>query len=370
MLIYSSILVYNHTFVLACQGTITMEAESSTVHELSSSFPDEIVTEILTRLPVKSLLRFRCVSKSWLSLISSPAFIKMHLKTANNDIMYSHHRLICISANPHNHFREFSLRFLLHEAAVGSITLNYTVGNPDIPIRIVGSCNGMVCVAIDEENLILWNPSIRKYKRLPFLHIRSGSGCYMKDGFGFDEFNDDYKVVAIFFSIFQYGPYKVLIFSLKANKWRRIEDFKNGMPLDHSGKYVNGKLHWLVDIDGCMDIVSLDLASERYEKMGVPHNADNGFDDPCLTLGLFSKVSTLHNSAFWNAGFYPHMLRLWLLNNGEILLSYGCVIVIYNPKDNIYRYPPIDNIASIHQGDVFVESLVSPSVDDTRLHEE
>ncbi|KAK6161783.1 hypothetical protein DH2020_005164 [Rehmannia glutinosa] len=311
--------------------------------------------------------------------------------------MYSHHRLICISANPHNHFREFSLRFLLHEAAVGSITLNYTVGNPDIPIRIVGSCNGMVCVAIDEENLILWNPSIRKYKRLPFLHIRSGSGCYMKDGFGFDEFNDDYKVVAIFFSIFQYGPYKVLIFSLKANKWRRIEDFKNGMPLDHSGKYVNGKLHWLVDIDGCMDIVSLDLASERYEKMGVPHNADNGFDDPCLTLGLFSESLCMlfddHKTCmhlwvmkeygvkdswtrlyiiphFGTPGFYPHMLRLWLLNNGEILLSYGCVIVIYNPKDNIYRYPPIDNIASIHQGDVFVESLVSPSVDDTRLHEE
>ncbi|KAM7488734.1 hypothetical protein LguiB_026218 [Lonicera macranthoides] len=36
--------------------------------------PDEIIDNILLRLPVKSLLRFKCVSKRWLSTISDPNF--------------------------------------------------------------------------------------------------------------------------------------------------------------------------------------------------------------------------------------------------------------------------------------------------------
>lgn len=43
--------------------------------------PNELIIAILMRLPVKSLLRFRCVSnKSWFSLISDPHFAKSHFE--------------------------------------------------------------------------------------------------------------------------------------------------------------------------------------------------------------------------------------------------------------------------------------------------
>jgi hypothetical protein len=42
--------------------------------EVSVLLPDDIIFEVLSRLPVKSLCRFRCVSKGWRSLISDPAF--------------------------------------------------------------------------------------------------------------------------------------------------------------------------------------------------------------------------------------------------------------------------------------------------------
>ncbi|XP_059658367.1 putative F-box protein At1g20657 [Cornus florida] len=42
------------------------------------SVPQEIIREILKELPVKTLLRFRCVSKLWHSIIDDPLFVQSH----------------------------------------------------------------------------------------------------------------------------------------------------------------------------------------------------------------------------------------------------------------------------------------------------
>ncbi|XP_021998407.1 putative F-box protein At4g21240 isoform X1 [Helianthus annuus] len=58
----------------------TLEDEQSTITDDRSkmSFPKEIIEDILSRLPVKSILRFKSVSKPWLSLISAPSFHNLH----------------------------------------------------------------------------------------------------------------------------------------------------------------------------------------------------------------------------------------------------------------------------------------------------
>ncbi|XVE68740.1 hypothetical protein DITRI_Ditri09bG0093700 [Diplodiscus trichospermus] len=53
--------------------------------------PIEIEKQILSRLPVKSLLRFKCVRKSWRNLIEDPSFVTMHTillgKTTNGFLL-------------------------------------------------------------------------------------------------------------------------------------------------------------------------------------------------------------------------------------------------------------------------------------------
>ncbi|KAK9751098.1 hypothetical protein RND81_02G241700 [Saponaria officinalis] len=56
----------------------------------SSSFEyltDDLVTEILLRVPVKALHRSMCVSKHWLSLISSPSFARSYILTDHDNNM-------------------------------------------------------------------------------------------------------------------------------------------------------------------------------------------------------------------------------------------------------------------------------------------
>ncbi|XP_071903263.1 putative F-box protein At3g52320 [Coffea arabica] len=43
-------------------------------------FPDELMREILLWLPVKSLMRFKCVSKLWLSIILDPSFARAYCR--------------------------------------------------------------------------------------------------------------------------------------------------------------------------------------------------------------------------------------------------------------------------------------------------
>ena len=51
---------------------------------LSKHVPYDIVYDILTWLPMKSIMRFRCVSKSCNSIITDPIFITTHLDKANS----------------------------------------------------------------------------------------------------------------------------------------------------------------------------------------------------------------------------------------------------------------------------------------------
>ncbi|PNX63542.1 F-box/kelch-repeat protein, partial [Trifolium pratense] len=65
-------------------GTLTSPSSLPTL-------PFDLIPEILSRLPVKILLQFGCVCKSWKSLISDPKFAKKHLSHSTT------HSLHCLS---------------------------------------------------------------------------------------------------------------------------------------------------------------------------------------------------------------------------------------------------------------------------------
>ncbi|GAB2298400.1 hypothetical protein Dimus_032465 [Dionaea muscipula] len=75
---------------------------------------EEVLVEILARLPVRSLLRFKCVCKTWFSLIGSEYFAGKHLSTRS--MMFKNYNfgnlLVDYHHNPNGDNGMTGLRFL------------------------------------------------------------------------------------------------------------------------------------------------------------------------------------------------------------------------------------------------------------------
>ncbi|XP_073287018.1 F-box/kelch-repeat protein At3g23880-like isoform X1 [Primulina huaijiensis] len=352
--------------------------------------PEEIVVEILARLPVKSLLKFRCVSKSWLALIYSQQLIKTHLNNSRSGRNFSNYRIMSTISHPNFDLRHCSVISLMQEPSTDACSIDYPKKHPKKAVWVVGSCNGLICLAINEKDLFFWNPSTRKSKKLPPVNVNIKRGFYNIYGFGYNECDDDYKVVGIFCVFGNAGAYEsmVKIYSSKINSWKRMEDFKGGVPLDDSGKFACGKLHWSASsnlgLDFRWDIVSLDMESEVYGIVEQPNYGEREFDS---TLGVLGEcICILCNYQYINADLWvlkeygvkeswtkvatipyvdtPGKLLyskvLFMLQNGELLLVFGMHFVVYNPEDNSVRIPETSNLKAFLEADIYFESLVSP----------
>ncbi|KAG9149849.1 hypothetical protein Leryth_025105 [Lithospermum erythrorhizon] len=209
--------------------------------------PLELIIEILSRLPVKFLLKFRCACKQWLSLISSPLFIKAHINASTKFKTYVNYFLILKLSKSFysNTYFTCSISSLLDDTASIIIPRDLDVPIEDQGFKIIGTCNGLLSGLIyPDKTHFLYNPCIRKLNKLPD-NGKKYNLLHISYGFCYDEFNDDYKLVDLS-TVFPCYTY-IEIYSLRANSWRRINDYKTGS-FYRSGVAVGGVLYWIVGI--------------------------------------------------------------------------------------------------------------------------
>ncbi|GFP90674.1 F-box/kelch-repeat protein at3g06240 [Phtheirospermum japonicum] len=369
---------------------------------LGRTLPPEIITEILLRLPVKSLLRFKSVSKEWLSLISSSRFVKAHLKTSTKNNSYIHDKLIFGSKTLPMDLYSCSIQSIIEGSDLDvyptiddNILFDQVgfdcpfVGAFDV-IWLVGSCNGLVCVNLSPNILILWNPATWKSKMLPDSGTDLDFEYYsITYAFGYDELHDDYKVVEFFAAEFEAGVYenRVKVYSLRTNFWKTLSNWPGGDTFGGTGKFLNGAVHWSVcdfDRPDKWVIVSHDLATDNFTELPLPNLDD---DDVRVVvnilegrLALYCEHSTHMDvwvmkeygvseswTKFVRIPFFLDLrdhefvrpCPLFFSEDGKVLINYGTSLFLYNPES----HHQFGSTVSVHATTYF-ESLVSPSLDD------
>ena len=245
----------------------------------SENVPNELVYEILTQLPVKSLIRLRCVSKSCNSIISNPNFIKTNFNFNRTKSLSNN--------NNHNGYLQYtdssSSKELCTVVCNSDRTLTH-VSRFESPFvdecSIFGSCNGMVCLASADERLshliYLWNPSIRKFKMLnatPSTPRRD----YIALGLAYHSQNNDFKILRI---VCREPSAEAEIYTLSTDSWRKVVISEEFEPEPNIGSifkinekpclFFNGALHSLAYSQSHYFILSFDVNDERFRNIMLP----------------------------------------------------------------------------------------------------
>ncbi|XVE58378.1 hypothetical protein DITRI_Ditri04bG0165000 [Diplodiscus trichospermus] len=288
------------------------------------SLPEKTITDILSRLPVKSLTRFKSVSKNWAHLTSTPAFVASHLSrfSSEHSLLFSRYNtesggdykiwlVTNLTGGPRGQFLDIPLQGPL----------------PRYP-RIVGSVDGLVCLDVSPSyasDFVFWNPGTKQYRSLPFPLITSTSNNpigLVFLGFGLDAFNDDYKLVRIVSFVGNDASPSLMaeVYSWREGIWKEIEGRFDSAVLcgEQDGVFADFSLNWVaVGKQSLADqkvLISFDMKTE-FTTIALPPVTQYG--NVKVMSYLESLAVAVYPSVLAANGNNTNRFELWLLGDSE-----------------------------------------------------
>ncbi|XP_057426452.1 F-box/kelch-repeat protein At3g23880-like [Lotus japonicus] len=260
--------------------------------------PLDLLMEILSWLPVKTLMQYACVSKSLKSLIiDDPSFAKLHLNRSPKNT----HILLNTEYDPYELENEdswvvpCSVRCLMEDpSSVIDVEGCYHLKGNHL---VIGYCNGLVCLGnfcdvgpIEDFWVQLWNPATHLMsKKLPTFHLSMRTSVdaprgKVNLGFGYDSSHDTYKVVVVHWDCTE-QKMMTRVYCMKNICCKNIlcDPCSPLMLYPIMGKFVGGCVNWIAlkNMNGPeyewgnvtreqLAIVSFDMSKEKYTYRPLP----------------------------------------------------------------------------------------------------
>ncbi|PRQ36127.1 putative F-box domain, galactose oxidase, beta-propeller [Rosa chinensis] len=314
-----------------------------------------LLKQILISVPAPSLIRFKCVSKHWLSLISDPDFCRRHTLR-----------------NPNPKISAFFSSQTNEDTTINSITLGSPAGNPfktlansASALRILQSCNGLFLCYVEfpgeeeERNyppVYVVNPTTNKFRALsaPSLAKKEEVYMFVRYGLAFDPSKSPhYTVVCVSHDILRGKRHSIEIYSSETGTWvkrfkalffpspsdegRHIDTRRMPMHFDERSRegavYCNGAIHWIrnrweaslpfcSETDGVVETVGFERS-----KLDVLHYYDIGEESLRLAAAtppvpLVVKNIPLEKEQNFPTEF-PHLIDRYFGESGG-----GCLYLI------------------------------------------
>ncbi|PWA76164.1 F-box domain-containing protein [Artemisia annua] len=247
--------------------------------------------DILSKLPSKSLLRFRCVSKLWREYIDDSYFVSIHDKQVIEDPTPV---LFYIKDS------ELEKTVCFHTLESDTISTHVLKAKTKVPVfefvakkplyefgpcltEFVCSCNGLVLIETDETddqdetdmpNFTVIHPINKQCYVLPKLPLRlfNRGSC----GLGFDSSTNTFKMVCV------YNPHTywkrdqcIMVHVFGTNSWREIPKVPPNYHMYGEAIFAHGCLHWFSyddhkEEDGARQVIWFDVKNEEFGSIKPP----------------------------------------------------------------------------------------------------
>ncbi|XVF31861.1 hypothetical protein REPUB_Repub17cG0030800 [Reevesia pubescens] len=380
----------------------TSEKDQSAAN-MMERLPPEVVLHILSRLPLKYLLKLKLVCRAWRSLMQDPLLISkhfLHMAEADNEPSFIFQSNWPIPDQLH--FLDFS------DHSKGKL-ISKKLPNSALLMYLGDSCNGLLCMHDNSCSIYICNPFSRRYIELPKLIKYPAQVGHL--GFGFHPATKEYKVIQIVFrrqlrrgnsnvATSTLIQSEVKILTIGSPAWRNLGMIPYCFIWPASKAMVNERLHWLSQPNKYTTaslLISFDLETEQFQEVPKPDccGSDKCFHHVtglrgCLSAGAYHDNEQLEIWVMKEYGmkeswikefsigtYLPQTLQqqdirsfnysrlrfpnsfvrvLCMLKSGEILLEYKSrALVLYDPRHGTFKeftFPEMPNWSKliIHVG--------------------
>lgn len=300
--------------------------------------PFDLTREILMRLPAKSLMRFRCVSKQWASVTSNPDFIISFTTKARSCLLLNFQKndnQLFFRLSDHN-----NLKMCLHN--VETYPLKLAKKDRYAPNCQFQSVHGLISFHYI-QHIVIWNPSLREHVTF---QKPPESPCLIRTYLGYDPIGRTYKVLSM--SLVSTEAMHVLTLG-DQETWRPIKNIPMRL-FPGKGICINGVLYVVVKNSPSYEILSFDLWTEKFKLIQT---------QSCMHYDLKKNLSLVSYKGrlAWvisMSSFY----KLWVLEDAE-KEEWSCqdFHVPFSPYDSIPNIVDYCLIGITNDGDFIYTSV-------------
>ncbi|KAJ9551536.1 hypothetical protein OSB04_015581 [Centaurea solstitialis] len=257
------------------------------------ALPVELTMDILSRLPVKTIIHCKLVCNKWRNLISDSSFVDLHLSGSRATSLIIHQNV--------NYKCEASidpgmLKWVEIEDKVDHHGLHYdSLVNLDLSLSMVpifqssrislkGSVNGLICLrqySRRHNNTCIYNPVTREVLTLPTSpqYPKHISFTIIAYGFGVSSLTGEYKVVRALNRIIRLNGDKskmvseAEVYTFGTGQWRNLGRLPYCIYESDVGAVLNDHCHWILSLaenHAPEKIITFDLSTEMFQLFPSP----------------------------------------------------------------------------------------------------
>ncbi|XBI08149.1 hypothetical protein VPH35_135928 [Triticum aestivum] len=310
------------------------EEEEEEQQKPTASFPEDILIDILSRVPYRSLCRFKCVSKEWLALCSDSDIRKRSPQTLSGFFYFDHGRK---TMRPGWRFQNSSgkgapMVDLDDLPFLGSTYKHFAVTQCSTSLllcqcwisRPPRDCGWNHRIDLDpwlfvrwpevaEFDYVVYNPATREWTVLPPIELPGHLSCSRPGKYilGFDPATPSRFVVFVRLDT-NYGMSTKMIYSSETRGWTSMQSQRDDVgvnPVSNFGRrhstLLNGTLHF----PAYDSIVTLDMKRNAWREIKMPPGMTNNY------VRAFIGQSQGHLYAWHIENRYDGQLSVWVLEN-------------------------------------------------------